>query len=334
MNLAEGLTWYATCKIGEGVYGEVFRAVNDKTGECYALKRIKISDSDAGMPSNTVREIGLLRELDHQNVVKLLDVAYKKVRHQERLLLVFEYIDTDLHSAIVARRKAKRPITTMEACDVVRQLLRGLKYCHSRKIIHRDIKPPNILVSRDGNVKICDFGISRTCITPQRVLTREVVTLWYRAPEILLGARSYTGVIDVWSVGCILAELLFMNALFKGESEFGQIMSIFQTMGTPTTTTWPGVDQLPYFQECFPKWQYLDLREALDIDCPLVADMLTSILSLNPSERPTASIALRHAALRRTTLFIPDPELCNFGENTQQQQQQQQQLQNDILSNG
>ncbi len=157
--------------------------------------------------------------------------------------MIFEYSDFDLRKLLMMRK-----LTEAECLNYLRQILSGLLMCHSNRIIHRDLKPQNILIDDRGNVKIADFGLARGFTVPFPELTHEVVTLWYRAPEILLGQASYTPSVDIWSVGCIYAEMLMGKPLFEGECEIGQLFKICRVLGTPNESVWAGVSSLPEFK--------------------------------------------------------------------------------------
>lgn len=146
------------------------------------------------------------------------------------------------------------PLNKMLVKSYLYQLLRGVDYCHSHRVLHRDLKPQNLLIDRHGHLKLADFGLARAFGIPTRTYTHEVVTLWYRAPEILLGARHYSTPVDMWSVGCIFAEMVNHHALFPGDSEIDQLFRIFRALGTPDDTIWPGVSHFPDFKPTFPKW--------------------------------------------------------------------------------
>ena len=174
-------------------------------------------------------------------------------------------------------------------------MLRGLAFCHSRRVLHRDLKPQNLLIDREGNLKIADFGLARTFGIPVRTYTHEVVTLWYRAPEILLGTKHYGCAIDVWSVGCIFAEMVLQHAFFAGDCEIDQLFKIFRILGTPNKESWPDVESLPDFKPTFPKWQPSDLgkcfRDKLESSG---IDLLQRMLTYDPARRITVRDALRH----------------------------------------
>lgn len=174
-------------------------------------------------------------------------------------------------------------------------MLRGLAFCHARRTLHRDLKPQNLLIDRDGNLKIADFGLARTFGIPVRTYTHEVVTLWYRAPEILLGARHYGCAIDMWSVGCIFAEMVTQQPLFPGDCEIDQIFKIFKILGTPTSETWPDAMNLPDFKPTFPRWSPQDLKEIFNgkLDEHGV-DLLSRMLTYDPAKRISVRDALRH----------------------------------------
>lgn len=140
------------------------------------------------------------------------------------------------------------------------QLIQGVHYCHSHRIIHRDLKPQNLLIDQEGNLKLADFGLARAFGVPLRNYTHEIVTLWYRAPEVLLGSRHYSTGVDMWSVGCIFAEMALRKPLFPGDSEIDEIFKIFRTLGTPSEPVWPGVTQLPDYKATFPNWRKKNLR--------------------------------------------------------------------------
>eukprot|EP00918_Siedleckia_nematoides_P030671 GHVU01066427.1.p1 GENE.GHVU01066427.1~~GHVU01066427.1.p1 ORF type:complete len:198 (+),score=16.82 GHVU01066427.1:153-746(+) len=184
-------------KIGEGTYGVVHKA-QDRNGDIVALKRIRLEAEDEGIPSTAIREISLLKELQHPNIVRLCDVI-----HQERrLTLVFEYLDQDLKKLLDA---CDGGLDQPTARSFLFQLLRGVGYCHKHRVLHRDLKPQNLLINREGSLKLADFGLARAFGIPVRSYTHEVVTLWYRAPDVLMGSRSYSTPVDIWSVGCIFA---------------------------------------------------------------------------------------------------------------------------------
>ena len=175
------------------------------------------------------------------------------------------------------------------------QLLKGVAYCHSHRVIHRDLKPQNLLIDMDGALKLADFGLARAFGIPVRTYTHEVVTLWYRAPEILLGSRHYSTAVDVWSVGCIFAELAANGApLFKGDSEIDQIFKIFQVMGTPKERDWPGIEELPDYQPSFPSWPAQPLAKRLPALEPDGIDLLERMLIYEPGKRISAKEALLH----------------------------------------
>lgn len=186
--------------LGEGTYGKVYKAMMVRTGETVALKNMKLDSQEEGIPSTAIREIAILKELSHPNVVKLYDVLCKP----GKLVLVFEYLENDLKKYMKSMNGRLTPGTIK---NFAYQLVRGVEFCHSSRIIHRDLKPQNLLIDKDGNVKLADFGLARAFGLPVKTYTHEVVTLWYRAPEILLGAKEYSTPIDIWSIGCIYAEM-------------------------------------------------------------------------------------------------------------------------------
>ncbi|KOX79269.1 Cyclin-dependent kinase 5 [Melipona quadrifasciata] len=229
-------------KIGEGTYGTVFKAKNRETHEIVALKRVRLDEDDEGVPSSALREICLLKELKHKNVVRLYDVLHS----DKKLTLVFEHCDQDL-------KKYFDSLNGEIDLDVVKsflyQLLRGLAFCHSRNVLHRDLKPQNLLINKNGELKLADFGLARAFGIPVKCYSAEVVTLWYRPPDVLFGAKLYTTSIDMWSAGCIFAELANAGRpLFPGSDVDDQLKRIFKMLGTPTEETWPDFTTLPDYK--------------------------------------------------------------------------------------
>ena len=232
-------------KIGGGAYGVVYKATDAETSQLVALKKIKTEVEGDGIPATALREIVFLRQLRHPNVVTLKDIVMEPGKY----LLVFEYMDSDLHSLM---KNLSSPLTEEVVQSYTNQMLEGLAYCHAMGVMHRDLKPQNLLVSKDGALKIADFGLCRAFT--YRTLTVEVVTRWYRAPEILLGCNTYSPVLDVWSVGCIMVEMSRNKVLFEGNCDIDQLHLIFRMFGTPDESSWPGVTQCPFWRDNFPSW--------------------------------------------------------------------------------
>ncbi|KAL3650785.1 Cell division control protein 2 A [Castilleja foliolosa] len=276
-------------KIGEGTYGVVYKARDLVTNETIALKKIRLEQEDEGVPSTAIREISLLKEMQHGNIVRLQDVV-----HSEKCLyLVFEYLDLDLKKHMDSCPEFYQDPRLVKL--FLYQILRGITYCHSHRVLHRDLKPQNLLIDRRTNaLKLADFGLARAFGIPVRTFTHEVVTLWYRAPEILLGSRHYSTPVDVWSVGCIFAEMVNQQPLFPGDSEIDELFKIFRVMGTPTEDTWPGVTSLPDFKTAFPKWPSKDLAALVPTLDSAGLDLLIKMICLDPSKRITARSALEH----------------------------------------
>jgi serine/threonine protein kinase len=273
-------------KIGEGTYGVVYKARNRETGQFIALKKIRLENEDEGIPSTAIREISILKEMIHPTIVSLLDV----VNHDNKLYLVFEFLDQDL-------KKYMDSVSSVSAALVqsyIKQLLQGLTYCHQRRIVHRDLKPQNLLIDKKGSLKIADFGLARAFCVPVRQYTHEVVTLWYRAPEILLGSPTYSIPVDIWSAGCIFAELLTKKPLFPGDSEIDQLFKIFRQMGTPTEEMWHGCTSLPDYKPSFPQWKKLEFEKVFENIPALSIDLMEKMLTYEPSQRITARGALNH----------------------------------------
>ena len=222
--------------IGEGTYGVVYKAKNKASNRQVALKKIRLEIEDEGVPSTALREISLLKELKHPQIVELLDVEHSQA--PSRLYLVFEWLDKDLKKYMDSL--GKKAMDDMLCRKYLAQICRGLEYCHSHSIIHRDLKPQNLLIAGDGSLKLADFGLARAFCIPIRTYTHEVITLWYRAPEILLSQRKYGLPVDIWSVGTIFAEMAHHKhyPLWPGDSEIDEIFKIFRTLGTPTEETW------------------------------------------------------------------------------------------------
>ncbi|RKP00261.1 hypothetical protein CXG81DRAFT_13428, partial [Caulochytrium protostelioides] len=229
-------------KLGEGTYGVVYKAKNKEKNVVVALKRIRLENDEEGIPCTAIREISLLKELRHANVIRLDDVVYT----EKKLTLVFEYLDSDLGKVIDAAGPGGIDGPTLKA--LIYQLICGVAYCHSQRVLHRDLKPQNLLVSKRFELKLGDFGLARAFGVPVRGYSNDVVTLWYRAPDVLLGSRAYTAAIDLWSVGCIMAEAARGRPLFPGTNVKDQLHQIFKVLGTPTEATWPGMSQLPEFR--------------------------------------------------------------------------------------
>ncbi|CAJ0586417.1 unnamed protein product, partial [Mesorhabditis spiculigera] len=281
-------------KLGEGTYGVVYLGHHKETGRPVALKKIALDRDNEGVPSTCIREISILKTLNHCNVVKLYDV----IQGSMKLYLVFEYIERDLKMLLDRLPNKRLPIDYSKS--FLFQLLQALAYCHVRRVLHRDLKPQNILVNNKGVIKLADFGLARSLSLPSRVYTHEVVTLWYRAPEVLLGSAYYSSGVDVWSLACIFAEMVRGKPLFAGDSEIDQLYTIFRILGTPNEESWPGCIKMPGFQATFPKWSYNELQFKAEMR-PLNDDgydLLRQMLLYPNATRYTAKHALQHRYLR------------------------------------
>lgn len=287
-------------KIGEGTYGVVYKARAKTTGEIVALKKIRLDGDCDGVPSTAIREISFLKELDNFNIVKLHGVLHSN--GDRKLHLVFEYLDQDLKKYIDSFNGNQIPQWIIKS--YLYQLLLGVAFCHEKRILHRDLKPQNLLINDQGALKLADFGLARAIGIPVRTFTHEVVTLWYRAPEILLGCQHYSMTVDVWSIGCILAEMVTCRSLFQGDSEIDQLFRIFRTLGTPDEEIWPGVSQFPDYKTSFPKWQVQDIASVISQHHLEVEGMnlLRRMLIYNPERRVTAKDALYNSYFKDVKL--------------------------------
>ncbi|KAE8734702.1 Cyclin-dependent kinase B1-1 [Hibiscus syriacus] len=288
-------------KVGEGTYGKVYKAKDKATGQLVALKKTRLEMDEEGVPPTALREVSLLQMLSQSlYIVRLLCVEHvdtnKHGDSKANLYLVFEYLDTDLKKFIDSHRKCPnpRPLPPSLIQSFLFQLCKGVAHCHSHGVLHRDLKPQNLLLDKEkGILKIADLGLGRAFTVPLKSYTHEIVTLWYRAPEVLLGSTHYSTAVDMWSVGCIFAEMLRRQALFQGDSEFQQLLHIFRLLGTPTEQLWPGVTALRDWH-VYPRWEPQSLDRAVPSLSPDGVDLLSKMLKYDPAERISAKAAMDH----------------------------------------
>ncbi|KAK8559993.1 hypothetical protein V6N12_012802 [Hibiscus sabdariffa] len=288
-------------KIGQGTYSTVFRARDHESGKIVALKKVRFDNFDPESVQFMAREILILRRLDHPNIIKLEGIITSRMSYS--IFLVFEYMEHDVTGLLSC--------PDIKFCEpqikcYVKQLLSGLDHCHSQGIMHRDIKGSNLLVNNEGILKIADFGLANFYILGKRQpLTSRVVTLWYRPPELLLGSTSYTAAVDLWSVGCVFAELLLRKPILQGRTEVEQLHKIFKLCGSPPEDYWKN-SKLPHATLFKPQQPYHScLRETFKGLPATAVNLVETLLSVEPHKRGTASSALA------SEYFTTKPYACD-----------------------
>lgn len=311
--------------IEEGAYGWVARAKDLRTGKVVALKRLKLEEPSAGggggggsggrvgLPETGLREIQILKDCSHRNVVALHEVVVNDAAARDRrqpiesLFLVLEFVEHDLKSVL---EDMPEPFLASEVKTLLRQLAAGVAYLHEHWVLHRDLKTSNLLLNNRGQLKIADFGMARYVGDPAPPrLTPLVVTLWYRAPELLLGATAYGAAVDLWSVGCIFGELLTREPLLQGRNEVDELTKIFELCGLPTDDVWPGFRRLPNARSLrLPGKPAAGattgsvIRAKFPLLTAAGSALLNALLSLDPARRPSAKDVLQHE------YFTQDPK--------------------------
>ncbi|KAL3994337.1 Protein kinase domain family protein [Acanthocheilonema viteae] len=303
----DGLQYYSKIEtIGEGSFGLVFKAADIRTGKLVALKCLCFDRTAHGLEPNVVREISIMRELDHPNIVRLEEVIFDETN----VHLAFEYLYIDLWKYLKQLPKNIFMERWLQK-SFQYQILQGMCYCHQRAILHRDMKPSNLLLNTYGAIKIADFGLAREFTIPIRAYTNQVVTQAYRAPEILLGALRYTTAVDMWSIGCIFAQMATKDVLFPGTSSIDQLREIFSRLKTPTEEIWKGVSELPYYSHIiFPRFEHDHLDNLLSayLD-PIGIAIIRLLLTYDPAKRASAKQLLKHpyySDVDRSKLPAPD----------------------------
>uniref|UniRef100_A0A8C9L7N5 cyclin-dependent kinase n=1 Tax=Pavo cristatus TaxID=9049 RepID=A0A8C9L7N5_PAVCR len=295
-------TYVKLDKLGEGTYATVFKGRSKLTENLVALKEIRL-EHEEGAPCTAIREVSLLKNLKHANIVTLHDII-----HTERsLTLVFEYLENDLKQYL---DNCGNLMSVHNVKIFMFQLLRGLSYCHGRKILHRDLKPQNLLINERGELKLADFGLARAKSVPTKTYSNEVVTLWYRPPDVLLGSTEYSTPIDMWGVGCIHYEMVTGRPMFPGSTVKEELHLIFRLLGTPTEDTWPGITSNEEFR-AYNFTQYraqplINHAPRLDSDG---TDLLMNLLLYEAKSRISAEVALRHPyfkSLGERVHLLPD----------------------------
>ncbi|XP_055515507.1 cyclin-dependent kinase 11B isoform X4 [Leucoraja erinacea] len=303
-------------RIEEGTYGVVYRAKDKKTDEIVALKRLKMEKEKEGFPITSLREINTILKAQHPNIVTVREIVVGS--NMDKIYIVMNYVEHDLKSLM---ETMKQPFLPGEVKTLMIQLLKGVRHLHDNWILHRDLKTSNLLLSHSGILKIGDFGLAREYGSPLKPYTPVVVTLWYRTPELLLGAKEYSTAIDLWSVGCIFAEFLTQKPLFPGKSEIDQINKIFKELGTPSEKIWPGYNDLPAVKKMtFTEYPFNNLRKrfgALLSDQGF--DLMNKFLTYCPAKRITAEEALKHDYFRETPLPIESAMFPTWPAKSEQQ---------------
>jgi len=291
-------------RIGEGTYGIVYRARDTKSGEIVALKKLRMEREKDGIPVSGLREISILLNCDHENIVRVQEIAVG--RSLESIFLVMYYCEHDLASLL---DNMQNPFSESQVKCIMRQVFQGLSYLHSNFIVHRDLKVSNLLLTGQGSLKIADFGLARYYGLPLKPMTPRVVTLWYRAPELLLNAKTQTTAIDMWSAGCILGELLAHKPLLQGKSEIHQIQLIVDLLGTPNDHIWPEFSSLPAVQDFDLKQQpYNNIKQKFPWLTPAGLRLLNFLFMYDPNKRATATECLQSSYFQEPPLPC-DPKL-------------------------
>ena len=305
-------------KLGEGTYGEVYKAQDLLLDRFVALKKMKLEQDENGIPPTTLREMSILLSISHPNIMKLEDFIINRTS----LTFIFEYLEHDLRYYLI-HTKSRIQMNLLRSYAY--QILSGINCLHSHQILHRDIKPENILLNREGYLKICDFGLARHFDIPIRQYSTNVVSQWYRAPELLLGAPLYGLPIDVWSAGCTIAEMCKGLPLFEGDSDVDQLHKIFKVLGTPLQGQCKLMNNTEYeiddetkqpknvsfkmnflnrndeneykiisSEVSFPIYQKKDLTKEIQTDNLELIDLIQKMLIFDPDKRITIQEAMKH----------------------------------------
>ncbi|THG07893.1 hypothetical protein TEA_021065 [Camellia sinensis var. sinensis] len=293
--------------LGEGTYGVVYKAIDTKerksfygalsgdvgrcclcgkTGQTVAIKKIRLGKQKEGVNFTALREIKLLKELKDPNIIELIDAF----PHKGNLHLVFEFMETDLEAVI---RDRNIVLSLSDIKSYLQMTLKGLAFCHKKWVLHRDMKPNNLLIGSRGQLKLADFGLARIFGSPDRRFTHQVFARWYRAPELLFGAKAYGPAVDVWAAACIFAELLLRRPFLQGNSDIDQLGKIFAAFGTPKPSQWPDIKYLPDYVE----YQYVPgqpLRQLFPMASDDALDLLSKMFTYDPKARISALQALEH----------------------------------------
>ncbi|KAH7701034.1 cyclin-dependent kinase 7 [Aphelenchoides avenae] len=289
--------------LGEGQFANVYKAKNLETGEIVAIKKIKLgsrAEARDGINRTALREIKLLQEIHHDNIINLRDVTGDKTN----VSLVFDFMETDLEN-VIKDRSIILQLTHIK--NISMQTLLGLEHLHRHWILHRDLKPNNLLMNSAGRIKIADFGLARFYGSPNRYYTHQVVTRWYRAPELLYGARAYGVGVDIWAVGCIIGELLLRTPIFPGESDLDQLVKTYKILGIPTEEDWPGITSLPDYIQVTGNGEQMgyDLKMVFTAASDDLIELIWQCLRFDPLKRWTATQALQ------ARYFQTEPYACD-----------------------
>ncbi|XP_076371032.1 cyclin-dependent kinase 10 isoform X1 [Tachypleus tridentatus] len=291
-------------RIGEGTYGIVYRARDTSTNEIVAMKKVRMEREKDGVPVSGLREINILLNLQHNNIVNLKEVVVGK--SLDSIFLVMEYCEQDLASLL---DNIQTPFSESQVKCIMLQLFNGLQYLHKNFIVHRDLKVSNLLLTDHGCLKIADFGLARKYGIPLKPMTPKVVTLWYRAPELLLQSRIQTTAIDMWAAGCILGELLLHKPMLPGRSEIHQIELIIELLGTPNDQIWQGFSSLPALENFTLKKQpYNNIKHIFPWLSPAGIRLLNFLFMYDPRKRATAEDCIESSYFKEPPLPC-EPEL-------------------------
>lgn len=280
--------------ISEGAYGVVVSALDNNTGRRVAIKKISPFDHQTYC-QRTLREIRILTRFNHENIIDIRDIiSAPTVDLMRDVYIVQCLMETDLHHVIRAQQLSEEHI-----CYFLYQILRGLKYIHSANVLHRDLKPSNLLINGNCDLKICDFGLARVAdpeLDDAGLLTEYVATRWYRAPEIMLNSRGYSKSIDVWSVGCILAEMISGRAIFPGRHYLDQLQLILRVLGSPTPEelSWIRNQRARDYLMGLERSPKTPWKERYPNGSARALDLLDQMLTMNPNDRINVEAALAH----------------------------------------